>query len=180
MDAEFLKGELKGHYELLYAIPGRVSEAEIPGVVKRIDDLLASLGASIEKKEELGSQKLAYKIKQEKYGFYVCIVFELNKSKLKELHDKLELDTEVLRFLIVTTQKKTAEDLARQAKIQEKIQSRKKEEVKKVLAHQVAKETEEKPAAAPAPIIEAEVKEKVSMEDLDKKLDEILDQNINL
>lgn len=167
------------YYELLYFVPGSVAEEKVPEAVAKVDEFLASVEAKIENKEELGSQKLAYQIKQEKYGYYVCITFYLAKDKLNKLNEQLRLAPEVMRFLIVKAKKKTAEDLAQEEKIQEKIQAKKKEVVKKELAAQEKKEEE---AKAPAkPVEEASApKDKISMEDLDKKLDEILDEGLDI
>ena len=131
-------------YELLYFVPGSISEDKVPENVAKVDEILASVEAKIESKEELGSQKLAYQIKQEKHGYYVCIVFELAKENLQKLNDQLRLAPEVMRFLIVKTKKKTAEELAQDEKIQEKIQAKKKEAVKKELDKAEEEEAEKR------------------------------------
>ncbi len=110
-----------------------------------------------------------------------CIVFELSKDKLANLNEQLRLAPEVMRFLIVKTKKKTAEELAQDEKIQEKIQAKKKEAVKKELADAEKKEEEAK--APTKPVKKEEEKssdERVSMDDLDKKLDEILDESLDI
>lgn len=170
------------HYELLYIIPGSFSEKDIPEVVKKVDQLLTDLGGKIEATEEIGSQKLAYKIKKETYGYYVAVVFVLAKDKLSDLNEKLRLSNAILRSLIVKYRKKSEEELAQEVKIQEKITAKKEEAVKKELADAEKKEKEEK---APEPVKKEVVKptkeeEKVSMEELDAKLDEILDDDIDI
>ncbi len=176
-----LDRQLIDHYELLYIIPGSLPEAEVPQNIAKVSALLAEFGAQVESQEELGLRKLAYKIKQEKQGFYVCVVFEMAKKMLPQLNAKLGLLPEVLRFLVIKTKKITAADKAQAAAVQEKIKAKKTEKIKKELAAQEATEAKEKEEIKKTPAPVAPPKDgKVSMEDLDKKLDEILDQNINL
>ena len=119
------------------------------------------------------------------------IGFNLDGKKLAEIEKQLKLDNDIMRFLITKHAPKTPEQikkeqerLARQTG--EKVETKKKERTedrpkpKKEENVPAVETTEEKEAAHKA--IEEKVKAKkieaVDMDQLDKKLDEILDEEI--
>ncbi len=141
------------HYELLYIIPGHYTDEEGESIIDKINDLVKKCGGEITLTDNLGNTKFAYPIRGIQSGSYIVIEFNAEPEKIKELDNALKLVPEILRFQIVTKRIKTQAELnqekARQAKL---VQGPEKEK------------------AAPAP--------KVSLEELDKKLGEILEGEI--
>lgn len=166
------------HYELMFIVPGSINETELPVVKEKVNALLAKASAKITKSEELGRKKLAYPIKQEVHGHYFSTKFDLEKKALKELSNQLQLTPEVLRFLITKAVVKTAEELAEEENIKAKIRARQAESVKQELKAAEEKAEEENKIEIKK---EEEITEgKLSMEDLDKKLDEILGDDLKV
>lgn len=87
-------------YELLYIVPAPFTEKNLPDILKKIKEIIGSLGGQINKEEKLGNGKLAYPIKQVYRGFYLLIDFEIEPQKLEELNLKLKLTPEILRHII--------------------------------------------------------------------------------
>ncbi len=116
-------------YELLYIIPAPFTEKDLPNISKKVKEIIEKLGGKITKEETLGNKKLAYPIKQIYRGFYLLLNFEIEREKLKELNQKLELTPKILRHMIVKTveAKKVPLKVSREPK---KI-TKKKAEVKK-------------------------------------------------
>jgi small subunit ribosomal protein S6 len=146
------------HYELLYIIPAKYSAEEIQPIIDRVTHLIKESSGEITKDENLGKIKLAYPIKHFHQGYYILNEFNLRPINLKKIDDNLGLDLDILRHLIVKKRIKTAkeieeEKMAAERQLREKEKEMEKEEVK-----------EEAPAK----------EKKLSLEDLDKKLDEIL------
>ncbi|MFA5075897.1 MAG: 30S ribosomal protein S6 [Patescibacteria group bacterium] len=160
------------HYEMLTIIPAQYTDDEMPGVINKIKGILAEHNGRITLEENLGKKKLSYAIKQVFHGYYWLCEFNLLPEELKKLHGSLKLAPEVLRYLIVAKHEKTAEE-----KIAEK--ERKDRELKviedKLKAEIVAEEKVDKKEEEKK---EAEKPGKVSLEDLDKKLDELIDDSI--
>jgi small subunit ribosomal protein S6 len=148
------------HYELLYIIPAQYTNEEIDAVVEKIIKLIQENEGKIDLNEKLGKFRLSYPIKQSSQGNYVLAEFDAPASLVKKLNTDLKLMPEVLRHLITTKKKKSAEEIAKEEAIKEKILKRQTEAAKK--------EKEGAPSA----------KSKVSLEELDKKIDEILEGKI--
>lgn len=143
------------HYELLYTIPGKFTEEEMDGISGKINEVVKKYGGEITSTDNLGSKKLAYPIAGVQIGNYLVIEFNGEPERIKELEGELKLTSEVLRFVIVLKKLKTQAEIdAKKVREEKMVQRQKAEEVK----------------AEPPP--------KVSLEELDKKLGEILEGDI--
>ena len=161
------------HYEMLYIIPVKYTVEELPAIQNKIKGLLAEHGCEITYEEDLGKRKLAYAIKQVYHGYYWVIEFNMAPAELKKLNNSLRLTSEVLRHLIIVKRQKTQAEMAAEKERRERAEVEEVEELKEKIAAQtpvVAEKEEEKKVDSP--------KGKVSIEDLDKKLDELIDDSI--
>ncbi|MDR3559341.1 MAG: 30S ribosomal protein S6 [Candidatus Pacebacteria bacterium] len=181
-------------YELFYLISGS-KEAEVEKVKAEIKKLVTEAGGVFEEKETQEKRKLAYKIKHDTHGVYVASRFELeNAESLNDISSKLNLNGGVLRFLLSRASElpelKTKEERINEALQKESAPQRRKEEKTakekaptEVKPIEKKKETveaapKEKPAAETlqeeAPEEKSEEDQKKQNEDIDKKLEEIL------
>src|SRR3989338_3785899 len=100
-------------YELLLVLPGTLDDKEVAKLVQEIKD---SVGANSQDVElnNLGKVRLAYPIKQIRYGYYYTLVFNAEAVAVKTISEKLRLRADVLRSMIshfntnVTAAKKIA------------------------------------------------------------------------
>jgi small subunit ribosomal protein S6 len=146
-------------YELAYIIPAKFSEDEVPKINHKITRLILDSGGQILNDESWGKRKLAYPIKQNKYGYYQILKFALEPNFLQKIEHQLRLDSSILRYLTTKVKyRKTTEKEKKRAEL-------KKVEVKKI---------EEKKIEKP----KLEKVKKISIEDLDQKLDEILKDDV--
>lgn len=157
---------LTDHYELMYIVPVSFTSEELKPITEKIKKLIEDHKGQITKQDDLGKQKFAYPIKHQSHGYYQLVEFDMPKDNLVGLNSALQLTTEILRFLVVKAKIKTEEDLKKEKELQEKLAKKKEKEIEKIKADE--KEAKDKPKAA-------KEKKKVSLEDLDKKLDELLD-----
>lgn len=149
------------NYELLYIISGQFTEDEVTGIRQEMDGLIKKYGGQIGYQEFLGKKKLAYPIAKNFHGYYIVSEFETEKAEdIKSLSTDLKLDKRILRAQIITKPKITQAEIAKKQERKEQAQ--------------VPAESRNE---APAP--RKKDSQKVSMEKLDEKLDEILkDDNI--
>lgn len=162
------------------------------GEVKKIIE--ANTG-SITDKLEYRKRKLSYKIKHELYGFFSVFRFIMKDSgMIKALKKDLNLCQDVTRYIIVRADELPAlkEEIVPAEQEKQQMQEKdtiKQEEVEKILSgkkldkgtEQKEEEIQQEPKEKPEDKKEAQVRpkkedddEKSSLEDLDKKLDEIL------
>jgi len=66
-----------------------------------VEAAIKSLEGNILNVSALGQKQFAYPINKENRGFYTTIVFGMEAEKLNDLNRKLNLDEDVLRFLIL-------------------------------------------------------------------------------
>ncbi|MFC1788030.1 30S ribosomal protein S6 [Patescibacteria group bacterium] len=157
-------------YELLYIIPSQYTDAEIEGIMAKIAALVEQVGGKILRNENLGKIKLAYTINRVQHGSYILIIFESEGSIIDDLNQRLKLTDEVLRHILLIAPAKAEE---------------KKYELTAYVAPLTDQVRRERSAPArprpklppPTPAKLDEASPSLSMEELDKKLDEILDDN---
>jgi len=154
-------------YELFYLI-GASKEADLEKIRKDVNDIVLGNEGVFEEKETMEKRKMAYKMKHETHGIYIAQRFELPEiEKIKDISTKLNLHTGVLRFVL-----SRADELPDLRSKEERMN----EAVRKETPRETPKEEVKKPTAVEpvaAKKIDSE-KEKKNQEDIDKKLEEIL------
>jgi len=152
-------------------IPVKYTATELPTVSEKIKSVLTDHNCQITYEENIGKRKLAYPIKHTLHGNYFVTEFNLNLKKLSKLNNTLRLMPEVLRHLIIEKKEKTVQEKEAEKLRRAKVDAEEVAELKERIETQAAPTGEkiEKPK---------EAKEKVSLEDLDKKLSELIDDSI--
>ncbi|MBI2426846.1 MAG: 30S ribosomal protein S6 [Candidatus Kerfeldbacteria bacterium] len=199
------------HYEVLVLFPGKYAEEETKGVREKITTLITERKGDVTFENFMGLRRLAYPIKHERQGYYFAVEFNAEPSVMQEIDRTLSLETDVIRHLIVQKHEMTEEERVREQAMAAKFKAKQAErrerlEKESQPARGVARPAAKTPApvppteptqaesklapetAAPAPApVEKKTKEqteeeqKSRLDELDKKLDEILDDtNIKL
>ena len=156
-------------YELLYIIPATYAETELQPVIDGITKQLTDLGAKLSRNDMVGKLKLTYSINHVRHGFYVLADMDIESDKLAAVNEALRLHSDVLRHHVVIKGSKAKplfkinpyEEIDRDGA--RRGDSPERESRARQAAPAAAK------AAAPAP---------VNMEEIDKKLDKILEGKI--
>ncbi len=89
------------HYEVALVLHPDL-EIDIEQTTKKIEKLFDSLGIKVDKKDNWGKRKLAYKINKQSWGIYVFYEIQADPSVVGELDSKLRITEEVMRYLIVS------------------------------------------------------------------------------
>lgn len=153
---------MTNHYELLYLAAANYTEEELLPIKKKIKDTIGKFEGEITLEDSLGKKKFAYPINNNHQGYYLIYEFDLDGDKLKELNQDIKLTDEILRHLIV------------KKKLQTPSMLKTTEERIKKAEEKISSPVAEKISAKKA---EAE-KDKIKLEDLDERLDEILEGDI--
>ena len=162
-------------YELMYIIPSRYTDAEVEGVAKTVSGMVEKAGGTIVKTTMLGKLKLAYPIKGIRHGTYALTYFNAEPAIIAELDRALGLADEVLRHTMLVAkagaENKKVELNAYVAPLSE--EGRDTRDERRPSAPAPVRAAAPAPAAAVRPAEPA-----MSIEELDKKLDEILDADV--
>lgn len=144
-------------YQLTSIIPPLLDRAGLIELLQKIKKWILELGGSL-KGESIVKRNLGYPIKKYQQAFYARLTFTLAPKEIDRLQKQLKFEENILRYLIIGLKPKVAQfqfpDI-----VQDKI---KPAEFKKTPPQK------EEPLIKPEP--------KVKLEELDKKLEEILGQ----
>ena len=87
-------------YESVIIINPSVDEDNLKNLEKTFTDMINKDG-KVEKVEEMGKKKLAYKVKKNDEGIYVTFYFEANPALIAELERNYRITDEIIKFIVI-------------------------------------------------------------------------------
>lgn len=183
------------NYELLFILPGTLGEDEVNPIVNNIKDIIEKADGQEIKIQDLGKSRIAYPIKHIRYGYFQLCQFKSESKNITDIKEKLRLIPNLLRFVInkvgsepniildkisaisdVTVRHSPSKTISEDKKPEEK----EKEEEHITAGHQMdSMEQKTKQKTETKEDLKTETKvENIKLDDIDKKLDELLDTNI--
>ncbi|PIZ95776.1 MAG: 30S ribosomal protein S6 [Candidatus Magasanikbacteria bacterium CG_4_10_14_0_2_um_filter_33_14] len=192
------------YYEMLCVLPGTMTEEEVKSDVDLVSQSVAKYEASDVTIEDMGKSRLAYPIKHIRYGYFQLYRFNLEEENITKLEKELRLMDKMLRITVSvcdpsnTVSYKLALDPTapsappkadkedrprtnRTNRTEEKKEEKTSDEVKETVEEKKEEVKEEVVVekTVEKPVEEKSEKTKMSVEDIDKKLDEILQDDID-
>ena len=92
-------------YELMLLLIPQLEEEAVEAVIQKTTEIVTSRNGEIENIDRWGKRKLAYEVQDLTEGFYVVIRFKADNEATTEVDRVLKITEEVLRFLLVRTDK---------------------------------------------------------------------------
>lgn len=92
-------------YELTLVVDGKAGTAKKKKVIENLEKILSLYNGKILETKDWGVKELAYKIDKSLTGLYTFFEIELDAKGVKALNDKLRVDTDLLRFLLIKKEK---------------------------------------------------------------------------
>jgi small subunit ribosomal protein S6 len=109
------------YYDLVFIVRPATPEEEIKKVLTVIEHTVAEKGGKIEKTEQWGTRKLAYRVAKHREGIYVHQEIRTTHGELiAELERRLRVQDNVIKYQTV----RLDEDLKRQKKLSQKREKR--------------------------------------------------------
>lgn len=147
--------QLKGSYILHFILASGMNAEETDKYRATVNDQIQAAGGEIQASLcQDSARSLAYPIGKESHGYFCESVFILAPTNVKELADTLKHDSSIVRYMIEHREKKRTPEKARRTR-------------KMPRPSAVAPSD-----SAFAPL--QEKRENISMDEIDKKLDEII------
>ena len=153
-------------YEILAIVPSKFSDTEVDGAIQNVAATIEAAGGKIEKTQNLGKLKLAYPIDHVRFGTYVLFYLSADPSAMLKIDGNLRLADEVLRHVTVARPEGIPTFTFRVSSYQPPLTAEGRR----------AGERDERPARQERPAAEGE--KRMSTEELNDKLDQILDSDI--
>lgn len=88
-------------YELTLVLDGKGGTAKKKKYTEFVESLTKTFEGKIVASKDWGVKDLAYKINKSLTGLYLFFELELDPKSIKPINDKLRVDTEMLRFLLI-------------------------------------------------------------------------------
>ncbi len=153
-------------YELMYLLGSHVADTEVPAISEQVKKFVADSGGSDIREQQLGKKKLAYPIKKTRNGFYVVVNFEMDSLKVRELDARIRaMDSTIIRYILVNLDEHLSR-LAKDAAVQAKMPPRR-----------IPEQAAETPAKGEHKA-ETPVALEINQEELDKKIEEALNEDM--
>jgi small subunit ribosomal protein S6 len=88
-------------YELTIVLDGKATAAKKKAAVEKIQKIITTFKGKVEKVDDWGKKELAYKIGKSDSGVFLLFSLELSGEGAKALPNKLKLEEEIIRYLLV-------------------------------------------------------------------------------
>lgn len=88
------------HYELLYVLPGTLTETEAQEQADKAGAIITKQGGTIIEAHNMGKSRLAYPIKHIRYGYFHLVYFSLEPTDLVKTERPIRLLGQALRMVI--------------------------------------------------------------------------------
>ena len=98
---------MMNRYEMIYIIDTGLEDSARKELVEKVSALIENNGGEIEKVDETwGKRRLAYAIDYKTEGWYVLVTFKAPAELPRELERNLQINENVLRYLVVKLEEK--------------------------------------------------------------------------
>lgn len=92
-------------YELTLVLDGKAGVAKVKKITETLEKILAIFKGKVTESKEWGVKDLAYKIGKSTTGLYLYFELELDGTGVKSLNDKLRVDADLIRYLLIRKDK---------------------------------------------------------------------------
>ena len=92
-------------YELTLVLDGKTGASKKKKVVETLEKTLNIFKGKISESKDWGVKDLAYKLGKSSTGLYLYFEIELDPTGVKALNDKLRVDADLVRFLLIRKEK---------------------------------------------------------------------------
>lgn len=89
------------NYELTIVLPGKTTAAKKKDVIEKMEKIVTASGGKVTKTDDWGKKELAYKIEKNEEGLFLYFELEMPSSGVKNIKDKMKLEDDILRYLII-------------------------------------------------------------------------------
>lgn len=151
----------------MYLLGSHVADDQVPQISQSVLKFVEDFGGTDIKETQLGKKKLAYPIKKTRNGHYIVVNFTMDGSKVNQFDAKIRTQNNVIiRYILINLEEflsRTEKDKVAQSKIVRKGPP----------AEAAAAPTAESPKKEKAPVLVD-----INQEELDKKIEEALSEDL--
>ena len=93
------------NYELTIVLSGKATAAKKKDAIEKVNTIVKASKGKVVDTEDWGQKDLAYEIEKNDSGVYLHFVVEVPSTSVKNIDDKVKLDDDIIRHLLVVKEK---------------------------------------------------------------------------
>ena len=94
-------------YEGIFIFPPEATPEVRKNHISQLEELIKKFNGNILQKVEMGKRSLGYQVKKFREGFFIAIDFQMDSLKMTDCRKALELQADLLKYMIIVKEKKT-------------------------------------------------------------------------
>ena len=103
------------NYQSVLILKPDLDEAQVDQSVEKITATLQKFGGAILKLDKWGKKRLAYRVKKNKFGYYLNIYHTCESEKVPDLEKEYQLYDLVIKYLVIRLEERDIERVMSQA-----------------------------------------------------------------
>jgi small subunit ribosomal protein S6 len=103
------------NYQSVLILKPDLDEAQVDQSVEKITSVLQKFGGSILKLDKWGKKRLAYRVKKNKFGYYLNVYHTCEADKVPDLEKEYQLYDLVIKYLVIRLEERDIERVMSQA-----------------------------------------------------------------
>ncbi len=97
------------HYQTVIILKPDLDEGHVDQAVEKLTELLDKCGGKDTRLEKWGKKRLAYKIKKNKFGYYLNWFHTCDPIRVTEFENELQLYDLVIKYMVIRLEEKDLE-----------------------------------------------------------------------
>ena len=89
------------NYQSVLILKPDLDEAQVEQSVEKISAILGKFGGSILKLDKWGKKRLAYRVRKNKFGFYLNIYHTCEQGNIPNLEKEYQLYDQVIKYMVI-------------------------------------------------------------------------------
>ena len=156
------------HYETVYIVHPAIQEGRLNDIISKFSNKLSKLKGEVLYIENWGKKKLAYAIDKQKYGTYIMCQYSLDRQNVQEISQELELNPNILRYLISKVESSDIKEGSNTLEIESKNDDSKKSSVKDDNTEEPSKEKNDEEKSSSEDVVDENNNESISDDEVEK------------
>ena len=103
------------NYQSVLILKPDLEEAQVDQSVEKITSILQKFSGAILKLDKWGKKRLAYRVKKNKFGYYLNIYHTCEPGKVPDLEREYQLYDQVIKYLVIRLEERDIERVMSQA-----------------------------------------------------------------
>jgi small subunit ribosomal protein S6 len=93
-------------YEELFIVRPDATPEELAPLIEQLKSIITAQGGTLDKQENWGVRRLAYKLQKHSEGQYILLIFTAQASAVHEIERRLRVNDMVIKFITVRIDEK--------------------------------------------------------------------------